>query len=130
MRMRVTALDLGLMSPRVNKAAQGAMRAVAENARSDCRPYIPYLTGDLRNSGRVRVQMGPVGPQGFIDWGTDRKTARYARYQWSRPLNHNTPGNAANAPKATDHWFDRAAQARSAAWMGMFAADLRRQLNG
>lgn len=110
---------------RSDAAKRAALGVVAENVLADCTPYVPYETGALQGSGEGRVE----GGAGVVEWGTTADTARYARVQYyGVGLSHATDANAAMAPMATHHWFEKARAARGEAWADMFGAEYGRRL--
>lgn len=122
MRARLKGVNAGPALSKLDRAMEGAMGATAENALSDCVPYVPYDTGALRGSGQARVSKSGAGE---LHYGTDEATARYAREQYYGSHDHGTRQNALHAPFACDHWCERAAAANSARWRGMYAQLLR-----
>lgn len=118
MRIRLKAVRSDGLMAKLDRANKRAMGATAENALADCVPYVPYDTGALRASGRARVS--PSGA-GQLHYGTDADTAAYARVQYYGSHNHSTDQNALNAPKACDHWCERASADHSDRWRGMYA---------
>ena len=121
MRMRVTGCDVAALQARVPQAKAGAMFVVAANVRSDCEPYVPKLSGDLRLYGRERVL---ANGDGEVEWGGDAKTAKYARRQHDHEhANYTTPGTGS-------HWTSKAKAERGEAWAKMFGVMFGRGLRG
>lgn len=124
MRFRLKEVDIKGLQSKLDKANEAACWALTRNALADCSPYVPYKTGALKKSGREVLQGGTA----CIEWGGDAKTAQYARKQYYQTLNHNTPGNAAMSPKATDHWLEHARAARGSEWKKIYEAKLGAEL--
>lgn len=124
MQFKVKEVDTKGLQSKFAQANEAALCALAKNARADCQPYIPYETGALRRSGKEIIQNGTA----YIEWGGDAKTSQYARVQYYKTLNHATPGNAANALQATDHWVEHARAVRGSAWEKLYAKVLGEKL--
>lgn len=121
MRCRVAHFDASPAAGGVGRAVDGAMFVTCENILSDCTPFVPVLSGDLRGSGRVTRH---TGGQGAVEWGTDADTARYAAAQYYGNFNHpNQPGVQSPAK-----WFDAAAESNRQRWVDMFGHELRARL--
>lgn len=118
MRIRLKSVKADGVTRKLERANERAMGATAENALADCVPYVPYDTGALRSSGQARVSSSG---RGQLHYGTDADTAAYAREQYYSSHNHGTAQNALHAPKACDHWCERAATDHSERWRGMYA---------
>lgn len=123
LKLSLKDIDVSNVKSDVDRAVERGLWVTAENVLSDCRPYVPVLTGALTNSGRARVE----GNQGYVEWGGNSSSA-YARYQYYTKLNHDTPTNAAQAPQATDHWFEAARAVRKEAWVAMFDSEVNNAL--
>ncbi len=125
MRLTVKSCDVSGITSKAARALDGALWVTAENVLSDCRDYIPYETGDLRNSGKAKAKDG----KGTVEWGTDQKTAQYARIQYyGVGLNHGTVANAVSAPKACAKWFEAAKAVRKKDWERMLGYEYKREL--
>lgn len=132
MRARVASHDLGGLLARSDAARTAALGVVAHNVEADCRPYVPYETGALRDSGKPVQE----GDHWVVEWGGDGDTAEYARYQYYTPgLNHGTSANEEGGGGeggenlATDHWFEAAQAVRGDAWRDMFASEYEGRLH-
>lgn len=114
--LRLKRVNTKAAAEKKSAALTRALGVMAENALADSSDYIPYETGAMRASGRSYTS----DKHAYVEWGGTVDTGRYTRRQYEdASLNHNTPANAANAPKATDHWFDAVKQVRLPAWVGM-----------
>jgi hypothetical protein len=113
--MRVREVETSGISRKVSAAAEAALGILAENALSDCRKYVPYDKGPLRDSGKTN---GGANGHATIEWGGTADTSRYAREQYYNPHHHTTPGT-------TDHWFEHARAERMDAWMGLYKRALK-----
>lgn len=114
--LRLKSIDVAAADTKINQRCDRALGIMAQNALSDCRDYIPYETGALRASGQTTIE----GKHAYLLWGTDVDTAKYAAKQYEdTSLSHATDANRANAPKATDHWFEAAKASRLGAWVQM-----------
>ncbi len=100
----------------IKKAMPKANGIVAENILADCREYVPYHSGALQRSGQTRSD----GEYGYVEWGTDAQTAKYARVQYEGDFNHKTVGNAINAPRATKKWVESAKRRHLKRWNEMY----------
>ncbi len=117
MRARVVSHDLGGLLARSDAARDAALGVVAHNVLADCTPYVPYETGALQASGQALQE----GDHWVVEWGGDGDTAEYARVQYyDAGLSHDTPANAAMAPSATDHWYEKCRSHRWGVWGKMF----------
>lgn len=124
MRARVKSVDLAGALDAVRSASEAALGVVAENAKSDTKPYVPYDTGALQGSAETEV----AGGSAYIRYGGDSKTARYAREQYYNAHNHETRQNAIHAPKACDHWGERSKADNADRWARMYADEMARRL--
>jgi hypothetical protein len=120
--MRVREVETSGISRKVSAATEAALGILAENALSDCRPYVPYGLGALQGSGKTN---GGADGHATIEWGGTGDTSRYAREQYYNPHDHATSQNALYAPKATDHWFEHARAERMDAWIGLYKRALK-----
>lgn len=118
MRISLKSIDVSGALARIERQSDAALGAVAENALSDTRPYVPYDTGALQGSGMTSVE----GGRAYLEYGTDQDTARYAREQYYSPHNHDTRQNALHAPRACDHWCERSKADNGDRWCSMFAS--------
>ena len=124
MRMRLKSIDLSGAKEAVKQASEAALGIVAENAKSDTKPYVPYDTGALQGSAEVEV----AGDKAYLRYGGDAETSRYAREQYYNAHNHETSQNAIHAPRACDHWGERSKADNADRWASMFADEMGRRL--
>lgn len=124
MRFRLKGIDLSGAKEAVERASEAALGVVAENAKSDTKPYVPYDTGALQGSAEIEV----AGGKAYLRYGGDAETSRYAREQYYNAHNHETAQNAIHAPKACDHWGERSKADNATRWTAMFADEMGRRL--
>ena len=124
MRLRLRSVDVTAAVPKVREANNAALGITAENVLSDCREYVPYDSGALQGSGRTRLTDGSA----YVEWGGDSDTSRYAREQYYNAHNHATDQNALHAPRACDHWCERARADRGDAWQQMYDKALKERI--
>ena len=122
MRIRVRT-DLAGVSDAVARANEAALGVTAENALSDTEPYVPYETGELRESGEARV----AGDRAYLEYGGNA-SREYARIQYYNALNHETAQNAVHAPKASDHWVERSQADNGDRWARIHGREMGRHL--
>lgn len=121
MRARVKSVDLAGALDAVRSASEAALGIVAENAKSDTKPYVPYDTGALQGSAEIEVSGGSA----YIRYGGDSKTARYAREQYYNVHNHEPRHNAIHA---CDHWGEHSKADNADRWARMYADEMSRRL--
>lgn len=108
------------------QATKAALFVVSENIESDTRQYVPYDTGDLQKSARIR---SVSDLENELIWG-GTQDVDYAAKQYYGNYAHKTAQNARFAPRACGHWAEHAKADCLSRWREMFAAEVARRTHG
>lgn len=79
---------LGKFKEGVSKAIDAAIRNSARELLKDCRPYVPLLTGRLRDSGKVVQELEDFAYSVVWDAANPKNGYVYAEIQYDRVLQH------------------------------------------
>lgn len=100
-------VNLGDISGKVNKASKFAQVVLDEQVLKDSNVFIPFDTGNLRNSSIQATKPGT----GQIKWDTPyaARLFYHPEYNFSKDMN----------PRARGRWFDAAKAEYGAQWPGV-----------
>lgn len=83
---RLKSADLSRAIAKAGAMARGVRTVVTLAAREDTKPYVPYVSGDLRGTAETES----VPEEGLLVWGNSR--VPYARAQYYGLPNKTWPG--------------------------------------
>lgn len=114
---RVKSSDLVRALAKAGPMEQAVRTAVTIAAREDAKPYVPYVTGDLRGTAETES----IPEQGRLAWGN--ASVPYARAQYYGLPNKTWPGTCMQ-------WFDPAKAANLTSWIRAARAETERLCDG
>ena len=79
--------NIGLFRDKFDKCIETGIRQASQALLKDCRPYVPMLTGRLRDSGHL-VALEGYAFQLVWDAANPRDGYKYARIQYDKILQH------------------------------------------
>lgn len=103
MSVRIKSFDVAAAIAKGEEAATGIRTMVTMAAREDTKPYVPYVTGDLRGTAETES----VPEEGLLVWGN--ASVPYAAAQYYLHPNKTWPGTVMQ-------WFEESKAANMPAW--------------
>jgi hypothetical protein len=110
---RVKSLNLRGAVKKAERAEKRVKAMVTLAAREDTKPYVPYVTGALRQSAEINS----IPEQGLLVYGGPG--VPYARAQYYRLANKSWPGT-------TMQWFEASRAANRRRWETIAEEEARR----
>lgn len=104
--LRVSSVEMGRAIQKAGLMEKAAVNAISQAVVRDSEPYVPRLTGDLRDTGRSETDY----EQGKVRYGNANVV--YARPQYEAPggWGYTTPGTG-------PEWYEEAKNAHMDQWI-------------